>query len=103
MTPILTHDERLARDPDYQGSSDDVRSFIESNHLKAEIKELREALVARTITNIPLTHDIALLKGLKRNFVDSMIGGGVQYTLCGNVSALLETMMKDLQDNMQQK
>ena len=103
MTPILTHNERLARDSDYQGCSEDVQRFIENTHLKAEVKELREALQNRTVAYIPLEYDMNILKGLKREFVDRMIGSGLQYNLCGNVSGLLETMLKDLQDNQNQK
>jgi hypothetical protein len=103
MTPILTHNERLARDSDYQGCSEEVQSCIENTHLKAEVKELREALGNRTIAYIPSEHDLAILKGLKREFVDRMIGSGLQYNLCGNVSGLLETMLKDLQDNITPK
>jgi len=104
MSPILTHNERLARDPDYDADGGEQEmTNIEVRHLKAEVKELREALQNRTVAYIPSEHDLAILKGLKREFVDRMIGSGLQYNLCGNVSGLLETMLKDLQDNQNQK
>lgn len=101
MTPILTHTERLQRDENYDGEGEELpMANLEITHHKAEVSELREELQNRTIAYIPLEHDLAILKGLKREFVDRMIGSGLQYNLCGNVSALMETMLKDLQDNM---
>lgn len=104
MTPILTHKERLDRDETY--SEDNEETFAlqqEVGHLKAEVKELRDALQNRTVSYIPIQYDVDMLKGLKREFVDRLIGSGLQYNLCGNVSAILETMLKDLQDNMAPK
>ena len=101
MIPILTHNERLARDEEYDPDGEEMpMTTIEVDHLKSEVSELRDALQNRTIAYIPSEHDLAILKGLKREFVDRMIGSGLQYNLCGNVSALMETMLKDLQDNM---
>jgi hypothetical protein len=103
MTPILTTDERVARDSKYNQHDIDSRDDIVLGHLNAELVETQEALKQRTVAYIPSEHDLSVLKGLKREFIDRMIGSGIQYQLCGKVSALLETMMKDLQDNMQQK
>lgn len=103
MIPILTTDERVARDPKFDKDDIDSRDDIVMTHLAAELKETQTELEKRTITFIPSEHDLAILKGLKREFVDRMIGSGLQYNLCGNVSALLETMLKDLQDNMAPK
>lgn len=104
MIPILTNNERLARDEDYSEDGEELpMTNIEVRHLKAEVAELRTALDQRIISYVPIQYDIDMLKGLKREFVDRMIGSGLQYNLCGAVSALMETILKDLQDNMAPK
>lgn len=101
MIPILTHDERLARDEDYDDNGvEQEMTNIEVRHLKAEVAELRAQLENRVIASPVLEHDVNIIKGLKRDFVDRLIGSGVQYNLCGNVSALLNVMLADLQDNI---
>jgi hypothetical protein len=101
LIPILTHKERLARDEDYSEDGEELpMTNIEVSHLKAEVAELRAQLENRVIVSPVLEHDLNLIKGLKRDFVDRLIGAGVQYNLCGNVSALLNVMLNDLQDNI---
>ena len=99
MKPILSTAERIKADPNYDPHDIHSRDGIELAHLDAELKETRTQLIQRTIQPTrPLEHDLAILKGLKREFVDSMISRGIQYDTAREFSQVLNLALADLED-----
>ena len=99
MKPILSTDDRVKADPNYDEHDIDSRDNIVMAHLDAELKETHTQLIQRTIQpSRPLQHDLDILKGLKHEFVNSMIARGIQYDTCREFSQVLNLALADLED-----
>ena len=99
MKPILSTGERVKADPNYVEHDIDSRDGIVMAHPDAELKETRSQLIQRTIQPTrALQHDLNILKGLKREFVDSMIARGIQYNTAREFSQILNLGLADLED-----
>jgi hypothetical protein len=98
MIPIPTAEERIAIDPKFDVNDVDMRDDIIMQHMAAETVELRSALETRTPQFNLGVDQLAIIRAAKRVMVDTLIGSGLNYQICGEVSALLETMLHDLAD-----
>ena len=98
MLPIKSAQERVDADPKFDKDDVDTRDDIIMDHMAAEIDDLHAELLKRTPQFNLDANQLAQVKAAKRVMVDTMLGMGLQYTICGSVSAMLEVMIADLAD-----
>lgn len=103
MIPVQSAQERVDTDPKFDKDDIDSRDDIVMTHMAAEITDLRVELEKRTPQFNLGVDQLAIIRAAKRVMVDTLIGAGLDYTICGNVSAMMEVTLQDLSDVVVQR